>query len=259
MAMDWNQPLRTTLPRNATPFTRLLSMFGHYDFRVLVDGAFVDVGAGSLALVDRIQFRGSGYLGSIGRYCEANPSAKILCGAEHENDVPVNVSFIGLPVFEVTFSKPAMKPLEQLKIGSGVLISTNAVILEGAEIGDGAVIGAGAIVTKKADARGVYGGVPARKLRERMAFAPWWDFETTYLLDNHARINDLALDPDAVHRYREARPRFVLDLRNGALDLKGFMQGERISPLSEAPQKVVDYVTQAAKSDTPYWLADCWA
>jgi acetyltransferase-like isoleucine patch superfamily enzyme len=256
--MDWNQPVRTKLG-GVTPFARLSAMFGHYDFRVLVDGAFIDVGAGSLSVIERIQFRGSGRLGRIGRFCEVNASAKILSGAEHEHDVPVNVSFIGLPVFETAFPRPAMKPFNQVNIGNGVLISTNAVVLDGVSIGDGAVIGAGAIVTRDVEAFGVYAGVPARKLRDRAPFAPWWDFDAAYMLENHGQLNQLALDPDAKHRYRKPRPPFVLDLRNGAFDLKGFMKGESIAPFNEAPAKVREYVTQAAQSEHPYWLADCWA
>lgn len=52
-------------------------------------------------------------------------------------------------------------------IGNEVLISLNAVILEGVHIGDGAVIGAGAVVTHDVGAFEVWGG-PAKFIRFRV-------------------------------------------------------------------------------------------
>ncbi|MBQ9510922.1 MAG: 2,3,4,5-tetrahydropyridine-2,6-dicarboxylate N-acetyltransferase [Clostridia bacterium] len=49
-----------------------------------------------------------------------------------------------------------------VKIGDGVLIGANAVVLEGISIGDGAVIGAGAVVTRDVPNDAVAVGVPAR-------------------------------------------------------------------------------------------------
>ncbi len=51
-------------------------------------------------------------------------------------------------------------------IGNNVWIGANTVILRGSTIGDGAVIAAGAVVKGKIPAREVWGGVPARKIRE---------------------------------------------------------------------------------------------
>ncbi|NQQ32731.1 acyltransferase [Streptococcus suis] len=51
-------------------------------------------------------------------------------------------------------------------IGNNVWIAANTVILRGSTIGDGAVIAAGAVVKGKIPAREVWGGVPARKIKE---------------------------------------------------------------------------------------------
>ncbi|MBK1681820.1 hypothetical protein CKO20_15725 [Rhodocyclus tenuis] len=51
---------------------------------------------------------------------------------------------------------------KSIKIGSGVWIGANAVILAGITIGDGAVIGAGAVVTKDIPPNAIAVGVPAR-------------------------------------------------------------------------------------------------
>lgn len=54
-----------------------------------------------------------------------------------------------------------------IQIGQDVWLGCHVVILPGVTVGDGAVIAAGAVVNKNVPAYEVWGGVPARKLRER--------------------------------------------------------------------------------------------
>ena len=51
-------------------------------------------------------------------------------------------------------------------IGNNVWIGANTVILSNVTIGDGAVVAAGAVVTKDIPANEVWGGVPAKKIKE---------------------------------------------------------------------------------------------
>ena len=51
-------------------------------------------------------------------------------------------------------------------IGKNVWIGANAVILRGVSIGDGAIIAAGAVVNHDILAYEVWGGIPAKKIRE---------------------------------------------------------------------------------------------
>jgi maltose O-acetyltransferase len=51
-------------------------------------------------------------------------------------------------------------------IGSGCWIGANAVILPGVTIGDGCVVATGAVVTEDCKPDAVYGGVPARLIRD---------------------------------------------------------------------------------------------
>lgn len=51
-------------------------------------------------------------------------------------------------------------------VGSGSWVGARAVILPGVTIGPGCVIAAGAVVTADCGPHGLYGGVPARRLRD---------------------------------------------------------------------------------------------
>jgi chloramphenicol O-acetyltransferase type B len=52
-------------------------------------------------------------------------------------------------------------------IGNDVWIGYGCVVMSGVSIGDGAIIAAGSVVTKDVDPYCIYGGVPARKLKDR--------------------------------------------------------------------------------------------
>ena len=52
-------------------------------------------------------------------------------------------------------------------IGNDVLISLNAIVLEGVKIGDGAVIAAGAVVTKDVKPYEIVGGIPAKIIKNK--------------------------------------------------------------------------------------------
>jgi|GEM_PF-2679515 len=57
---------------------------------------------------------------------------------------------------------------EPVVIGDGVLLYGHVVVVGGVEIGTGAIVGNGSIVTKKLDEYGIYFGVPARKVDQRI-------------------------------------------------------------------------------------------
>lgn len=64
--------------------------------------------------------------------------------------------------------------LDEIQIGNGVTIGANAVVMSAVKIGDGAIVSAGSVVLKGTQilAGEIWGGVPARKIRARKAFAP---------------------------------------------------------------------------------------
>jgi acetyltransferase-like isoleucine patch superfamily enzyme len=56
-----------------------------------------------------------------------------------------------------------------VRIGRECWIGANAVLLPGVELGDGVIVGAGAVVTRSFEAGAVIAGVPARRIRDRIA------------------------------------------------------------------------------------------
>lgn len=54
-----------------------------------------------------------------------------------------------------------------LNIGEDVWIGANCVLMPGVVIGKGAIIGAGSVVNKSVGAYEIWGGVPAKKIKER--------------------------------------------------------------------------------------------
>lgn len=261
--MNWSAPVSLDLPRDATAWNRIQAFLGHYDTRFYCSpGAYVDVGAGSLPCVTNLMLVPAGEpgkIGEIGRFCEMHPSARILVRGEHANDRPVNICFSGMPIIQGSFDDEGLAPLRPFAVGNGVVISANAQVLSGRTVGDAAVIGASSVLTKDAEPRSIYAGVPARKLRTREACAPWWDFDIAYLMANKARLQALAADAAAPHVYRVERPRFVLRNEGASISVLGFLDGQIIRALDLAPAKVRDYVVQAFGSGPTYWLADCWA
>ena len=54
---------------------------------------------------------------------------------------------------------------QPITVGNGVWIGANSTILPGVIIGDGCVIAAGAVVANDCEPNGIYGGVPAKKIK----------------------------------------------------------------------------------------------
>lgn len=57
--------------------------------------------------------------------------------------------------------------VKPVTIGNDCWLGTNTVVCPGVTIGDGCVIGANSVVTKSLEPRGVYAGVPARRIGNR--------------------------------------------------------------------------------------------
>ena len=119
----------------------------------------------------------------IGKFCSISAGVYI-CPFEHN--------------YKMRTTHPVVRwgesvlPRPKVIIGNDVLISLNAIILEGVKIGDGAVIGAGAVVTKDVKPYEIVGGVPAKHIKYRFSDEEiknlqelkWWDWDMQMINKN---------------------------------------------------------------------------
>nr|WP_313477109.1 CatB-related O-acetyltransferase [Stutzerimonas kunmingensis] len=101
--------------------------------------------------------------GEIGEYCSI--AYNVLIGpaehvVSHVTTSPFEAVSMGL---KQDFTKKEIAPP---KIGNGVWIGANVVILRGVTIGDRSIVAAGAVVTKDIPPYEIWGGVPAKKIRD---------------------------------------------------------------------------------------------
>ena len=128
----------------------------------------------------------------IGKYCSISSNVNIS---------PYNHNMLGLTTHPIGDINRTPK---RVVIGNDVLISLNAIILEGVHIGNGAVIGAGAVVTHDVGEYEVWGGVPAKfihyrvkndKQRKSLSELKWWDADPEkkrHLIDKYRNsLNDI--------------------------------------------------------------------
>ncbi len=109
----------------------------------------------------------AGYNVYIGPGCTIYPKVTVgpmtilannvsVMGGDHRYDV------VGLPVGLT--GRAEIKPTT---IGRDCWLGAHSIINCGVNIADGCIIAAGAVVTKDTEPYGIYGGVPARKIKDR--------------------------------------------------------------------------------------------
>lgn len=92
---------------------------------------------------------------TIGNYVGISPYARILGG---DRDITV----IGKPI-QITDPGPNLPMVFE----NDVYIGLGAIILKGVNIGEGSIVGAGAVLSKDVPPYTIYGGNPAKKIRNR--------------------------------------------------------------------------------------------
>ena len=140
-------------------------------------GSRLVIGASS-EIYDQVVIRFVGGSGDIvmGKFCYINPGCVLYSGngirfgdyvllAPGVKVVPTNHAFESreIPIRHQGF----MPSRGGVIIEDDVWVGANAVLLDGCVIGRGAVIAAGAVVSGVVPPYEIWGGVPARKLRER--------------------------------------------------------------------------------------------
>jgi maltose O-acetyltransferase len=118
--------------------------------------------------LERCWFQSSRVSIGTGSYVNAG------CWFEGQGDITVGDNCLLGPEVLVLTSTHRLDPdgsigrlpeYQHVQIGDGAWIGARAMIMPGVEIGAGAVIAAGATVTKDCEPGGVYGGVPAKRIR----------------------------------------------------------------------------------------------
>ena len=140
-------------------------------------GSRLVIGASS-EIYDQVVIRFVGGSGDIvmGKFCYINPGCVLYSGngirfgdyvllAPGVKVVPTNHAFESreIPIRHQGF----MPSKGGVVVGDDVWVGANAVLLDGTEIGRGAIIAAGAVVSGAVPAYEIWGGVPAKKIRER--------------------------------------------------------------------------------------------
>lgn len=98
----------------------------------------------------------------LGEKVLLGPRVTIITG-NHRTD------FVGKSIIEVQDSEKRPGDDQDVVIKDGAWLGANVTILKGVTIGEGAVIAAGAVVTGDVEAYSIYGGVPAKKIKNRFS------------------------------------------------------------------------------------------
>jgi len=140
----------------------------------LAGTATITLGRFSVGILPLIQILSdkTGATFNAGSFCMASKACIFIVGGNHKNEAIVNFNYtlIGLPfsLFGTDEDKAAFEAFSlPTTIGDNVLFSSNVTVLDGTQIGDGSVIAASALVTGAIGEFGIYGGVPARKIKDR--------------------------------------------------------------------------------------------
>ena len=144
----------------------------------------------------------------IGKFCCIGPNCILGTGRHPSSD------FVSAhPIFYstrkqvgTTFSDRDYFPeLGHVTLGNDVWIGANVIILTGATIRDGAIIGAGSVVTKDIPPYTIYGGIPAKFIRNRfekdiISFLlnfEWWGKDEKWLRENFRKFHDVQIFIDS--------------------------------------------------------------
>lgn len=117
---------------------------------------------------ERISIGAGSHIGEYSIIWAGNTSGRVVIGekalfAPHVTVTASNYQIVQGPV--AIMDQP--KDEQDIVIGAGAWLGSNAVVLAGVTVGDGAVVAAGAVVTKDVPPNAIVGGVPARILGTR--------------------------------------------------------------------------------------------
>lgn len=140
----------------------------------------------------------------IGRYCSIADNVHTCIGTHPTSLMSTYPAFYydttdelgysfhkGRPVYDVN-KYPDEHNDYQIKIGNDVWIGSHVMIMAGVSIGDGAIVAAGAVVTKSIPPYQIWGGVPAKFIKnrfdnnciEKVQKLKWWNKSEEWIRTN---------------------------------------------------------------------------
>ena len=133
--------------------------------------------------------KGNGKL-KMGAYCAIGNNVKIVLSNHNSNFLALQYTFYKKHFG--SFPKNFFGNLGNTKIGNGVWLGDNVIILPNLTIGDGAIVGAGAIVTKDVPEYSVVAGNPAKIIKFRFSKEKiielkklnWWEWTDSKIKEN---------------------------------------------------------------------------
>jgi len=149
---------------------------------------------------------------SIGRYTSISARVKVITGRHPtEKFVSTHPCFYSLlkqsgftyakePLFE-EFIYIDKKKKVSVKIGNDVWIGSDVLIMSGVTIEDGAIIATGSVVTSDIEPYAIYGGIPAKKIRDRfcreeiefLLALKWWNNGEDWIKRHAYLFSDIKL------------------------------------------------------------------
>lgn len=149
----------------------------------------VQVGKYSYGILDIHDFKDGSKL-KIGNFCSFGRNTFICLGGEHEYRT------LSTYPFESKISNKIITSFSKgdIVINDDVWIGVNVTILSGVTIGQGAIIAAGSVVTSNVEPYSIYGGVPAKLIKNR------FDDE---IIEKLKKVDYNKLDADIIIKYRK--------------------------------------------------------
>lgn len=158
----------------------------------------------------RVEFEGDAHV-LIGRYCSVASGASFLLGLNHNyknvvTTYPFDVDFVmekicaGANITKINYfpEERRVDNRHQIIVGNDVWIGAGATIIGGVKIGSGAIIGTNAMVTKDVPPYAIAAGNPARIVNyrfdaetvEKFMAIKWWNWSVKKVYKNLPLVYD---------------------------------------------------------------------
>lgn len=133
----------------------------------------------------------------IGKFCSIGPSVRIG-PINHDYHRVTSHPFLFESRYGFKVDKTLNFPKSKVYIGNDVWIGANVIICQGCTIGNGVVVAAGSVVTKNIPSYQIWGGIPARYIKDRFNVniadaiekTEWWNWSDDKLNRNIKKFSN---------------------------------------------------------------------